>query len=316
MANGTSHGYLVIRLIPASSVDSAAFVTYLDDLRLQAFEANPSGVSGQPKALTDVAYFSPLTVLRIPFSGDPFELVVSRPTTKATSRSGNNYGNTLEFEQTDGIPVGSYLFSPSDPGNSRIFVPATSSQGLVVTDVRSGAITLNDSLAKFVPAGTVASFSTQCPPLDPTSASDSISLTLATTQPPLSSMVLAFGATGGVAVGMAVSDKTGFIQGDTIVASVDAGSVTLSQPMNGTPPVGTLITFTLNPPFLSFSVKTTKQSDSGSKLLTFGNTSGIAFGMTVSQISKTGVFAPGTTVSEVQFNADADRCNALSGTQG
>jgi|GEM_PF-6347718 len=106
-----SNGYLVIRLVPASPIDPATFVTYLEDLLLQAMQVTPSPGSPTPTSLTGVAYSSPLIVYQNPGSSDPYLMVVSRPIIKAVAAG----GNTLTFETTDGIPGGSYLYSPSDP---------------------------------------------------------------------------------------------------------------------------------------------------------------------------------------------------------
>src|ERR1035441_2799634 len=117
--------YVVIRLVPESPVDGATFGTYLDELSLQILDAH----TGKP--LSDLAYYSPLNLFQWPRL-DGYFSAVSAPSSesttchKAVSPAKDNYGSTLTFDSTDGIPVGSYVFS-SDVTTSNDPVVAPSS---------------------------------------------------------------------------------------------------------------------------------------------------------------------------------------------
>lgn len=97
--------YLVIRLVPDSPVDGATFATYLEDLRLQVIDANTL----LPRS--GLAYSSPMIMVEDPVAG--WIATVSAPTNSPTGYGGsaNDYGSQLTFDSTDGISVGSYVFS-------------------------------------------------------------------------------------------------------------------------------------------------------------------------------------------------------------
>ncbi|HEY6315084.1 MAG TPA: hypothetical protein VIY52_30365 [Streptosporangiaceae bacterium] len=101
---GSNPPYVVIRLVPSSPVDGATFATYLDGLALQIVDAN----TGLPRS--DLAYSSPLILFEWPGASGWMSLV-SAPTSQPTSYNGSDYGSTLNFDSTDGIPVGSYVYS-------------------------------------------------------------------------------------------------------------------------------------------------------------------------------------------------------------
>ena len=216
--------YLVIRLVPDSPVDAATFSTYLDGLQLQVIDANTL----QPRS--DFAYYSPLSLL-----GNNLSLV-SAPTAGSTPFASGNYGSTLNFDSTDGIAVGSFVFS-SDQST------INPSSGLQVTQLTAasgstpGTVTLSGTLPNYVPAGTVVLFICQSNMTAPsasafsfslstTSAASTIDGTPPTAEDPL--LVLHFANTAGITVGMGVGGSP-FIVGGATVAGVTADTVTVSQ---------------------------------------------------------------------------------------
>lgn len=111
---------LVVRLVPESPVDGGTFRTYLDDLRLQVFDA----YSGKP--LSDIVYSSPYVLTQ--WGGAPGQWIsvvsvaISAPTKFV---SPGNSGSTLTFESTDGVPEGSFVFT-NDQSSSSPVIPAGS----------------------------------------------------------------------------------------------------------------------------------------------------------------------------------------------
>ena len=305
--------YIVIRLVPESPVDGATFGTYLDGLQLQVFDAN----TGEP--LSDFVYSSPLILFQWFPLGPGYLGVVSAPTSASTEFVGkNNYGQTLEFDSTDGISAGSFVFSSDGttiPSSSRLqvveLIAATSQPSAL------GKVRLSGTLPNYVSAGTVVSFIAQSTGEDPTSP-PAFSFPLTTSVPattidgkttpapnnPL--LVLHFADTAGVTVGMELSPIPGLVTPGTTVAAVTPamgpalGTVTVSQTLNGSP---TSVTFNLNPPFAWLPLD--PSSATHPTTLDFDGTgpksaNGVATGMTLIPI--TGLVAPGTTVTDVITN--------------
>lgn len=282
---GGNSPYLVVRLVPESPVDGATFATYLDGLALAVIDAN----TGLPRS--DLAYSSPLILFEWPGASGWMSLV-SVVTSQPTSYNGTDYGTTLNFDSTDGIPVGSAVYS-----SDQTTIPPGSLQ---VTSVTQGSVQLSSPLSKYVPAGTVVSFIGQSPSGDPTSA-PSFSFTLSTSSAATKLdgdlVVLHFADTTGITIGMGVSG-TGVASGTT-VAYVDPGSgtVIVSQVLTGSPSAAT---FTLDQPFAYFTVKPSSGTPTAHpSTLKFpsNGTAGIAVGMTLVPVA--GLIAPGTTVTSV-----------------
>jgi Tc toxin complex TcA C-terminal TcB-binding domain len=283
---GSSPPYVVIRLVPESPVDGATFATYLDGLALQLIDANTL----QPRS--DLAYSSPLILFEWPGASGWMSLV-SVPTSEPTSYNGSDYGNTLKFDSTDGIPVGSVVYS-----TDQTTIPVGSLQVMSVTQ---SSVQLSGTLSKYVPVGTVVSFIGQSPSGDPTSAPTNFSFILSTSSPATTLgndlVVLHLADTTGIEVGIEVSGSG--VASGTTVAYVDtgAGTVTISQPLTSSP---SSVTFTLNPPFAYFTVKPSSGTPAAKpSTLKFPSnaTNGIAVGMTL--VPVTGLIAPGTTVTSV-----------------
>ena len=301
--------YLVIRLVPDSPVDGATFATYLDGLQLQVIDA----YTGAP--LSDFVYYSPLTVFDNPPGSGAYGAGVTASTSTSTAydSTNKNYGNTLSFDSTLGISVGSWVFT-NDSGST---IP--SSSHLTVVDVTITAVTLNNNLSSNVPAGTAVSFA---PPMNynivtnsvPTAPTFQINTNGAATDlngnPPTSgdpAMVLPLVSTNGVLVGMGVTTGAGIAPGTTVAAvnasgalSIPVPSITLSQGATTPPPINTPITFTWSPPYVQLTLTpASSTSSSTSSQLTFSsgsNAQGVAYGMTLSPIP--GVISPGTIVTE------------------
>ncbi len=291
-----SQPYIVIRLVPESPVDGATFATYLDGLALQALDAH----TGEPRS--DLAYSSPLILIDWPGVAKRLS-IVSVPTSASTDyQSANNYGSSLKFNSTDGISVGSYVFSSDQttigPGSN-----------LQVTEVTESTVQLNNPLTKYVAAGTVVSFLGQSSSGDPATA-PVFSFSLATNspattidgQPPTASdplIVLHFADVSGVTVGMPVAGSS--ITSGTTVAEVNPKttppSVIVSQALAGSP---SSVTFTLNRPFAHFSLipsSGTPVAHPTTLKFPANQTDGVAVGMTLAPV--TGLIAPGTKVTKI-----------------
>jgi hypothetical protein len=135
----------VIRLVPDSPIDGTTFATYLDNLALQVQDAN-TGTN-----ISDLAYASPLAVFGWPPGSTNYLSVASAEVAESTTYQGpGNYGKTLGFESTDGISVGSYIYSAD-----QTTIPLS---GMTVVKVSPGSVTLNKALPNYVSAGTVVSF--------------------------------------------------------------------------------------------------------------------------------------------------------------
>jgi len=273
--------------VPESPVDGAAFATYLDALALQVIDANTL----LPRS--DLAYSSPLILFQWPGASGWMSLV-SVPTSEPTSynSSAGNYGSTLNFNSTDGIPVDSYVYS-----SDQTTIPPGSMQ---VTSVTQGTVQLSGSLSNYVPAGTVVSFIGESPSGDPTSAT-AFSFALSTSSPATKLdgdlVVLHFADAAGVTIGIGVSGPD--VASDTTVAYVDptAGTVIVSQALTGSP---SSVTFTLNSPF-AYVTKTpsagTPTAEPSTLEFPANATNGIAVGMTLAPV--TGLIGPGTTVTSI-----------------
>ena len=263
--------FIVVRLVPESPVDGGTFSTYLDDLRLQVFDA----YSGDP--LSSFVYSSPYVLTQAGGLFGGWISVVSITTSAPTPFvATNNYGKTLTFESTDGIPEGSWVFSEDQ-------TTVAPGAGMQVTQVTGTTVQLNNTLTNHVPAGTVVTFIAQSQSGDPNSATPfSFNLTTSNTQTVDGLGVLTFTDASGITVGMQVGGA--FVAAGTIVAEVDISTniVTLSKGFSGTPPTATPVTFTLNPPFANFSLTPVSGTPTAHPTkLKFSNTSGIAVGMTV-----------------------------------
>ncbi|GCE06809.1 neuraminidase-like domain-containing protein [Dictyobacter aurantiacus] len=230
--------YLVARLTPSSPVDGATFAAYLDDLHIQVLPANPlPGTT--PLPLGSAVYASPLLLLPDPGGSPAYLGIVSKLTSAPTAQVGpNDYGTVLEFDSTEGIAVGSWLFSAEA---NAPFAP-----GLTVIEVHEQSITLSGSLPAYVPAGTVASFVVDYENVAPWS-----------THPPQLSFerktssaiakgatVLPLASTRGITVEMTVSTSTGALDTGTTVLSANETSVTLSRPTSDKLSKNTAVTFT------------------------------------------------------------------------
>ena len=302
MAN---QSYLVVRLVPPEPVDGGTFATYLDGLQLQAFDSATS------LPLSDIAYSSPLSLFTPEFGGPPNLSAVSVPTTEATSFSStNNYGAKLNFNSIAGIPIGAVAFSTEDQSALHPTIPHGSNLTVVEVDgtTTPPTVTLSGTLPNYVPPGTVVSFIARYNGENPTSPSPPFpSFSLPTTGPattvdgsPASAtdplVVLPFANSAGVVVGMAVTGTD--IPSGTSVAEVPTmTTAVVSQALPVSPPTGTSMTFTLNPPFAQ--IELTPISNTPSNVLTFASpdgAAGVAVGMTLKPQS--GEIAPGTTVTK------------------
>ena len=221
----TSPGYVVVRIVPTAAVDGPTFATYLDGLQIQLFSADtPAGAALQP--LSDVVYYSPLVAYQFG-ELDPSQAVfttVSELTTSATaygsgSGSSTTYGSTLTFGSTDGISIGSYLFS-ADPNSPFYNLPTS----LQVVAVQETEVTFNSPLTTYaLPAGTIASFINNVSGSNPWSlTTPAFSFTLTPSGPATAGdsstnlgsgalLVIPFASTAGVTVGMAVSSSMGAV---------------------------------------------------------------------------------------------------------
>jgi hypothetical protein len=302
--------YLVVRLVPESSVDGGTFSTYLDDLRLQVFDA----YTGVP--LSDIVYSSPYVLTQWGGALGQWISVVSVATSEPTKFSSGNYGSTLTFESTDGIPEGSFVFT-NDQNSKTPVIPATS--GLQVGEVSGGSgnpntitLTTGASFPTYVPAGTVVTFIAPSPSAPPTPVTP-FSFNLTTTslpatidgQPVTASdplLVLFFADVSGISAGMGVSG-TPLIPANTTVAVVipKTNTIILSQGLTGTPTSAAIpITFTQELPYASIQLKPTSGTPAANptKLKFPANqTNGIAVGMTIVPIP--GLVDPGTSVIDV-----------------
>jgi hypothetical protein len=294
--------YLVVRLVPEAPIDGATFSTYLDGLQLQVFNAFDSTVP-----LSDVVYASPLSLFQWPPGSGNGPLLAGA---SAVTSAGTNYissgphsgayGDTLSLDSTEGISVGSFVFTYSLDSNSPNYIDA--SDGITVTEVMEGAITLSQYLGNYVPGGTVVSFigsfgnALADNPSNGSGLAAQFSLnTTAPAQTVDSVSSLSFANTTGVTVGMLMTGPN-IAPGPpaTTVAEVTATTVTLSQVLQGSPATGSSFQFTENAPFASLSLKVTSTSANLTQL-TFPSASGIAFGMSLNPLSD-GSVKPGTTV--------------------
>jgi hypothetical protein len=302
--------YIVIRLVPQSPVDGGTFGADLNGLELQVLDANTLA------PLSDFAYSSPLVMFQWFPLGNIYLGVVSEPTSQSTPFKGkNNYGTTLTLHSTDGISVGSSVFSSSDQTASQPLIPT--SAGLTVASVTAatssttpGTVVLSGTLQNYVPAGTVVSFIEQNPGGDPGSP-PSFSFPLSTNspattidgKPPTSSdplRVLHFADTSGVRVGMSVTGTS--VASGTTVAELTSTTVTVSQALSGSP---ASVTFKLNPPFAWISIKPSSGTPAAKpttlKFTSPTTANGVAAGMTLLPIP--GLVAPGTTVTGATASA-------------
>jgi hypothetical protein len=263
--------FVVVRLVPESPVDGGTFSTYLDDLRLQVFDA----YTGDP--LSGFVYSSPYVLTQAGGLFGNWISVVSVTTSAPTPFvATNDYGKTLTFESTIGIPEGSWVFSQ----DQKTIPPSANTQ---VTQVTGTTVQLNNTLSNHVPAGTVITFIAQSLSGDPNAVPPfSFNLTTTNTQTVDNLAVLTFTDASGITVGMQVGGA--FIAPGTLVAEVNASTnaVTLSEGFLGTPPAATPVTFTMTPPFANFTLTPLSGTPAAHPTkLKFSDTSGIAVGMTI-----------------------------------
>ncbi len=320
--------YIVIRLVPAQPVDGLTFTTYLDGLQLQVYAADTAAGVLKPLSQYPV-YYSPMVAYLSPSlnQSGPYNTFVTVATAGPTKFiATGNYGTKLTFDSTDGITIGSQLYStdPNSPINKKV------SSALTVTAVDEITVTLNNNIPAYLPAGTVLTFVNQSPSTaNPWAGGTALPFNLPTSGPattldgattptadnPL--LVLPFtSSTGisGVIAGMSASDAGNvYIPAGTTVTAVDVtnSTVILSNPLTSSPPNNTLITFTLNPPFLSFSLQAQSSGSVTSGTQTFGTltlvtapgaspppaASGVSCGMLVTCPSMPNLIPPGTTVT-------------------
>ena len=307
--------YIVVRLVPDSPIDGGTFSTYLDDLRLQIFDA----YTGLP--LSDIVYSSPYVLTQWGGSLGQWISVVSLATSAPTQFvSPGNYGQTLTFESTNGIPEGSFVFT-NDQSSSKPVIPGSANlQVSTVSGVLGSPQTVkltNGNLPNYVPAGTVVTFIAPSASADPNTVTpfnfslttNSLPTTIdgqpATPTDPL--IVLSFPDTSGVNVGMGVSGSP-LIPANTTVAEVNVktktlmtNDVILSQGLTGLPSSTTTpITFTQPKPYASIELTPTSGTPTANptKLkFPLNQTNGIAVGMTIVPIP--GLVDPGTSVINV-----------------
>jgi hypothetical protein len=281
--------FIVVRLVPESPVDGGTFSTYLDDLRLQLFDA----YTGAP--LSGFVYSSPYVLTQAGgiFGTNWISAVSLTTSAPAQYVSTNNYGNTLTFDSTDGIPEGSGVFS--EDGTT---IPP--SANLTASQVTGTTVQLSGTLTNYVPAGTVVTFIAQSQSGDPNAAAPfSFNLTTTNTQTVDGQGVLTLTDASGINVGMQVASGAYFSPG-TVVAEVNltTNTVTLSGNFVTTPPAAIPVTFTQNPPFANFSLTPLSGTPAAHPTkLKFSNTTGIAVGMTIEPIP--GLVDPGTIVTSV-----------------
>ena len=236
--------YLVVRLVPSAPIDGATFSTYLDNLALQAYDA----YSGAPRS--GLAFSSPLTVFQWATGSSLYLSSVSAITASSTKYvSAGNYGTTLTLESTAGVSVGSYIFSAD-----QTTIPVTA--GLTVAAVTASGVQLSGgNLPQYVPAGTVVSFLGQASqdglPSTP-GGSFELMTSSAATELDQQLLMLHFTDTTGVLVGMTVTGS--FVAAGTIVAAATPTTVTLSQPLSGSPAT---VTFALPAPYASITLTPT-----------------------------------------------------------
>ncbi|GHO98831.1 hypothetical protein KSF_088790 [Reticulibacter mediterranei] len=230
--------YIVIRLTPPSPVDGATFAAYLDDLHIQVFPANlPLGTPPQP--LGSAVYSSPLILIPAPGVLQTYLGIASKLTAAPTAQVGpNDYGTVLEFASTEGIAVGSWLFSAQDHSP---FAP-----GITVIEVKEQSVTLSNSLPNYVPAGTTASFILDYGNVAPWITNPPALSFAKNTNAAIAAgaTVLQFTSTDGITVGMTVNAQPGIIDNNTTVIAANQTSVTLSRPTLSNLPQNTPVTFT------------------------------------------------------------------------
>jgi hypothetical protein len=231
--------------------------------------------------------------------GGDWVSVVALVTSVPTPLSGGNYGKTLTFESTNGIPEDSFVFT-EDQSSSNPIIPASSS--FQVTQVSGTTVQLNNPLPNYVPAGTVVTFIAKAAN-PPSGTGFSFSINTTATQTVNGLAVLTFTDPSGIVVGMAVGGSA-FIAAGTVVAEVDTttNTVTLSQGFVGTPPAAIPVTFTMNPPFANLTLTAVAGSTPAANpiKIKFSSTDGVAVGMTV--VPAPGLVDHGTVVTDVTNN--------------
>jgi len=98
--------YLVIRLVPTSPVDGPTFATYLEDLTITVYQANTNPAN---KLGGTEPHAAPVSLVPAPWFSNGYFASLSRATSSDTpyDKTSKKYGNTLDFDNTAGIAVGS-----------------------------------------------------------------------------------------------------------------------------------------------------------------------------------------------------------------
>jgi hypothetical protein len=197
-------------------------------------------------------------------------------------------GSTLTFAPGSGIGVGMPV---SGPGLA---------PGTTVTDVKaSGAVTVSPAVTGTVATTSLLVFNYSVLPLTASTSSDC----------PKGQAELTFAGTTGIAAGMTVLGA-GLALGTTVL-SVTATAVTLSTGVTADVPTGTTIAFAIAPGSTLSAVHgtTTGSCAKGTSVLTFGATTGICVGMTVTTAAG---LPAGTTVLSVTGTTVAISQNATA----
>ncbi len=235
----TSQNFIVIRLVPESPVDGTTFNTYLEDLSLEVLDANTSNTISGP------AFSSPLTVLQWPPGSASYVTVASEVTSADTSynKSGTNYdyGDLLRIDSLDGISIGSFVLSADQ---TTIPASANGNNGLKVTKIAPGQVTLSAHLPNFVPAGTPVSFIGQPPgTVDLTTAPGYAVFTCNPSSGTGSTLTFPSGQTDGIPIGATLDPVAGVVASGTTVTGADTTTLELSAALLASLPAGQALTF-------------------------------------------------------------------------
>jgi uncharacterized membrane protein YgcG len=228
--------FIVIRLVPESPVDGNTFNGYLLDLSLYAVDA----YSGS--TVTQEAVFSSLSVFQWPPGSGNYVTIASAVTSADTAYkegSGSNYdyGNVLMIDSVDGISIGSFVVSAD-----QTTIPA--SNGLTVTNIAQGQVTLSASLPNFVPAETPVSFVGQPPgSVDLTTASGYAIFTVSPQSGSGTTLNFTSGKTAGIPIGATLDQISGLVKPNTKVTGATATKLTIQPGLAKSLPAGQALTF-------------------------------------------------------------------------
>ena len=261
-----------------SAVDPAATAAQNPPLTYQNTEFN---IWTQQLAITDPQGYVDLDLDAVT------QGYIIPPFAASPSSAADSGLNQLVFGPGTGIGVGMPVGGPN-------IAPGTTVSG-VTTTATTTTVTLSPPVPGSPPiqgsgvsTTTVLVFNYAIPPVLAATTGDCL----------LGGTVLTFDGTGGtigISAGMAVFGAN-IIPGTT-VQSVTATTVTLGPGVSAEVQPGAVITFALipNPPAAPVTATTTQKCPIGTSLLTFGGTSGISTGMSVSGTN----IPPGATVQSV-----------------